>query len=56
MFGPLSIGIFSDPLYSYGGGIFTGCPSDSYHRLDHAVLLVGYTKEGDWIIKNSWGT
>ena len=23
--------------------------------MNHAVLLIGWTNEGDWIIKNSWG-
>jgi len=24
--------------------------------LNHAVLAVGYTTGGEWIVKNSWGT
>jgi C1A family cysteine protease len=28
--------------------------SSSYSKLNHAVLIVGYT-DTEWIIKNSWG-
>jgi C1A family cysteine protease len=36
---------------SYHGGIFSSCTS----KLNHAVLVVGYTPEY-WIVQNSWGT
>ena len=25
------------------------------NEINHAVLVVGWTANGDWIIKNSWG-
>lgn len=36
----------------YSRGIFDRCKSG---EVDHAVILVGYTKDY-WIIRNSWGT
>ena len=45
------------PFSSYGGGVFSGCTTNSQ---DHAVAVVGYgtTEEGEdyWLIKNSWGS
>ena len=38
---------------NYANGVIQ-CPANS--RVDHAVLLVGYTSQLHWIIKNSWGT
>ncbi|CAF4871387.1 unnamed protein product [Pieris macdunnoughi] len=57
-YGPLSIAICSNDQLKQqrGNSIFTptvSCPSNN-----HAVLLVGYGKDGEtefWIIKNSWG-
>lgn len=39
----------------YSSGVFSNCPSYG-NTLNHAVLLIGYTSQGNWIIKNSWGT
>ena len=51
-YGPIGIGIDSEKMDNYKGGIFTAdrCGKD----IDHAVTIVGYTKDA-WIIKNSWG-
>lgn len=53
-FGPLYIGIDSNPLISrnYRGGVMddSSCTKD----INHAVVLVGYTPDA-WIVKNSWG-
>lgn len=38
----------SDKVWSCTGGT-------SWSQLNHAVLLVGYDEEGNYIIKNSWG-
>jgi hypothetical protein len=38
---------------NYESGILS-CFSPS--GVNHAVVLVGYTVEGHWIIKNSWGS
>ena len=42
---------------SYSSGVYSGCPSGiTSYDVDHAVELVGYDEEGNYIIKNSWGT
>jgi len=51
-YGPISVGIDSTPMENYSDGIF---PADlCTTEIDHAVAIVGYTKDA-WIIKNSWG-
>lgn len=52
LYGPISVGIDSENMDNYQGGIFKAdmCGTD----IDHAVTIVGYTKNA-WIIKNSWG-
>ncbi|KAJ6223737.1 hypothetical protein RDWZM_002282 [Blomia tropicalis] len=53
-FGPLYIGVDADPLSyrNYRSGIVDDRLCSE--RINHAVLLVGYTPDA-WIIKNSWG-
>lgn len=43
---------------SYTGGIYTGCPSfaASVAAINHAVVIIGYDTNGNYIIKNSWDT
>ena len=43
----------TSPFYSYASGVFDGCPVDC--PVNHAVLAYGYTSDGHWRIKNSWG-
>ena len=46
-------------IYSYQSGVYNGCPAnetESINNINHAVVIVGYTTDGHWIIKNSWGT
>jgi cysteine peptidase B len=50
--GPVAISVSSVNWLNYGSGVFKCRLGD---RIDHAVLLVGYTPTY-WIIKNSWGT
>ncbi|KAG2500788.1 hypothetical protein HYH03_001550 [Edaphochlamys debaryana] len=38
----------------YQGGVYSSNTCGTCHN--HAMLLVGYTASGEWIIKNSWGT
>ncbi|KAF5395307.1 Cysteine proteinase [Paragonimus heterotremus] len=58
--GPLSTLLNAVALQYYQDGILHPTRKDcSDEDLNHAVLTVGYDKEGDkpyWIIKNSWGT
>ncbi|CAG9858172.1 unnamed protein product [Phyllotreta striolata] len=52
--GPISIGMYAEPIQSYEGGIFDGfCEGET----DHGVLAVGYGESPKpyWIVKNSWG-
>jgi cathepsin L len=52
MIEPISITVDAANWSPYTGGIFNNCGTS----LDHAVLLVGYNKEGGYyIVKNSWG-
>ena len=47
----MAVAVSSRGWESYSSGIFTCLDTDP---VDHAVLLVGYTKDY-WIVKNSWG-
>lgn len=54
-YGPTAIGVSAgnNAFMNYASGVFNGCPVGA--EIDHAVLLVGWTANGDWIVKNSWG-
>ena len=58
--GPLATLIYADVGFqAYKSGIYSGCPSNfatSYSRINHAVVIIGYDANGNYIIKNSWGT
>jgi len=51
---PLSVGVDATNWNRYAGGIFpkSGCRAN----INHGVELVGQDAEGNWRIKNSWGT
>ena len=51
---PVSVCVSSTNWRQYKSGVFDGCHNTS--PLDHCVLLVGYEEEGNWIIKNSFGS
>jgi len=54
--GPLMMGMYANTEFNfYCSGLFTGCPANSVYFINHAILLVGWTKRG-WIGKNQWGT
>lgn len=36
----------------YKSGVFNNCKNE----IDHGVLATGFDAEGNWIVKNSWGT
>lgn len=48
---PIGVGVDASKWSAYHSGIFNDCGK----KIDHNVLLAGYTDEY-WIIKNSWGT
>jgi hypothetical protein len=52
---PISIAVDANNWSFYNSGIFSDCSSDP-SDVDHAVLLVGYDLERNWIVRNSWGT
>jgi len=58
-YAPVTGAMFANPAFmSYSSGIYTGCPDSatSIASLNHAVLIIGYDTNGNYIIKNSWGT
>lgn len=55
--GPLLVSIAGGSLFSYGGGVFSGCPKTN-PVVDHSVMMVGYGELDGlkyWRIRNSWG-
>jgi len=51
------VGIYANtPFTMYSGGTFTGCPSNAATYINHAVVLYGWDSNGNWLIKNQWGT
>lgn len=51
--------IYADTGFlNYRSGVYSGCPdfSSSYSLINHAVEIVGYDANDNWIIKNSWST
>jgi C1A family cysteine protease len=50
---PVSVAVDATNWNTYKQNtIFNNCAKS----LNHAVLAVGYDANGNWIIKNSWGT
>lgn len=57
--GPIGVLIYANTGFQqYKSGIYTGCPNfvTSYSKINHAVVIVGYDVNGNYIVKNSWGT
>lgn len=58
-YGPVTVSFEAkkDFFFFKGLGIYSECPARTrVSQINHAVLLIGWTESGDWIIKNSWGT
>lgn len=49
--GPVSSAADATNWYKYKEGVFNDCKSSA----NHGILIVGI-KNGDWVVKNSWGT
>jgi len=53
-YGTVAVGVAADQAMSnYTGGKFNGSGAT---ELNHAVNLVGWTADGYWLMKNSWGS
>lgn len=54
-YGPFSVGVagYDNAFFNNRGGVFK-CTSP--YTINHAVLLIGWDAQGNWIIKNSWGS
>ena len=50
---PLTTGIAAHGWQHYKKGVFS---CEGTFSKDHAVLVIGYTEAGHWIIRNSWGS
>ena len=48
---PISVAVDASNWSSYSKGVFSNCGKN----VNHGVLLIG-VEDGNWIIKNSWGT
>ncbi len=56
-YGPLMIGLYANsPFLSYSGGVFTGCPANSASYINHAIVLYGWDSNGNWLVRNQWGS
>ena len=55
-YGPISVAVDASKtsFTQYSSGVYSGCPTDV--TINHGALLIGYDEDGNWIIKNSWGT
>jgi C1A family cysteine protease len=50
--GPVSVCVDATNWSAYKSGVFSNC---GVSTLNHAVTAVGYTTDGTWIVRNSWG-
>jgi cathepsin L len=58
-YAPIAVTLYVPPsFFDYSGGTYSGCPNftTSVHNINHGVLIVGYDVNGNYVIKNSWGT
>ena len=52
--GPFTASLNSDYMFNYDSGVFEGCKDKSVSA-NHAITIVGFDADGNWIMKNSWG-
>jgi C1A family cysteine protease len=53
-FGYVSVTVAANARWDmYNGGVMHGCKANN---TNHMVNLVGWTADGNWIMRNSWGT
>ena len=60
--GPVSASLFvpssstDNNFFQYDSGVFECLHENEYYdTTNHAIVVVGWTENGDWIIKNTWG-
>ena len=54
---PVSVAVDATNWDSYSSGIYPASKcSNSANSANHAVVVVGYDVNGNWIVRNSWGT
>ena len=52
-YGPYMVTLNANDILNYAGGKFDCSPANG---ANHESLLVGWTSDGYWKLKNSWGT
>lgn len=50
--GPVTITLSTDGWKFYSSGVLNQCGT----TINHAVVLIGYDKNNNWIVRNSWGS
>jgi C1A family cysteine protease len=53
--GPVSVAVDATSMQFYSGGIMKPSFLCSPNSLNHGVTLVGWKKNSNWEIRNSWG-
>eukprot|EP01063_Lacrimia_lanifica_P026507 TRINITY_DN3583_c0_g2_i1.p1 TRINITY_DN3583_c0_g2~~TRINITY_DN3583_c0_g2_i1.p1 ORF type:complete len:327 (+),score=51.23 TRINITY_DN3583_c0_g2_i1:48-1028(+) len=51
--GPFAAAVDASSWMTYRGGVMDACTA---FGVNHAVLIVGISSQGWWIVKNAWGT
>ena len=58
-YGPVGVPMYvNDSFSAYKSGVYSSCPdkATAEANLNHAVVVIGFDENGNYIIKNSWGT
>ncbi|KAL4508157.1 hypothetical protein ABPG72_021530 [Tetrahymena utriculariae] len=55
-FSPVTVSVETSNWSSYESGIFDNCGETTEQQLNHALIVVDYDNDGNWIIRNSWST